>query len=190
MLNDILLSNNNDSPPSIRLYTKLWSFFLPNSTFYRIMRRFHRTFAMDVVCRRGWFLLWKPDPVQFGTCIRSTGWDQSFSQTCRLCTSIIPCHFLDFASVYSRDFLDGTGSSFCFIKAKFSAGIYVNHGHILFHRYTMMRSINWCDLTTGTLIPLRQHTLWIPSLKFTTSTPVCYFKTIFNFTPATNNHLK
>ena len=33
--------------------TPYWSDFVPNSTFYRILRGFHRTFAMGVACRQG-----------------------------------------------------------------------------------------------------------------------------------------
>ena len=33
--------------------TPYWSDFVPNSTFYRILSCFHRTFAMDVACRQG-----------------------------------------------------------------------------------------------------------------------------------------
>ena len=33
--------------------TLFWSDFVPNSTFYRILSRFHRTFATGVACRQG-----------------------------------------------------------------------------------------------------------------------------------------
>ena len=54
--------------------------FIPNSTFYRILSGFHRTFATGVACRQG--TLTPPDTWSrpFGTCICSTCWDQSFSE--------------------------------------------------------------------------------------------------------------
>ena len=60
--------------------TPYWSDFVPNSTFYRILRGFHRTFATGVACRKG--TLTPPDTWSrpFGTCICSTCWDQSFSE--------------------------------------------------------------------------------------------------------------
>ena len=53
---------------------------IPNSTFYRILSGFHRTFATGVACRQG--TLTPPDTWSrpFGTCICSTCWDQSFSE--------------------------------------------------------------------------------------------------------------
>ena len=71
---------------------------LPTSTFYRIMRCFHRASATAWHGTRS-----PPDSWShpFGTCICSTFCDQSFSRTCRyfswLCTSNIPRYFLDFA---------------------------------------------------------------------------------------------
>ena len=60
--------------------TTYWSDFVPNSTFYRILSGFHRTFATGVACRQG--TLTPPDTwsCPFGTCICSTCWDQSFSE--------------------------------------------------------------------------------------------------------------
>ena len=60
--------------------TPYWSDFVPNSTFYRILSGFHRTFATGVACRQG--TLTPPDTWSrsFGTCICSTCWDQSFSE--------------------------------------------------------------------------------------------------------------
>ena len=60
--------------------TPYWSDFVPNSTFYRILSGFQRTFATGVACRLG-----TPTPPDtwsrpFGTCICSTCWDQSFSE--------------------------------------------------------------------------------------------------------------
>ena len=57
-----------------------WSDFVPNSTLYRILSGFHRTFATGVACRQG--TLTPPDTWSrtFGTCICSTCWDQSFSE--------------------------------------------------------------------------------------------------------------
>ena len=62
------------------LTTPYWSDLVPNSTFYRILSCFHRTFATDVACRQG--TLTPPDTWShlFGTCICSTCWDQSFSE--------------------------------------------------------------------------------------------------------------
>ena len=81
--------------------TPYWSDFVPNSTFYRILRGFHRTFATGVACRQG--KLTPPDTWfrPFGTCICSICWDQSFFRTCRyfsgLCSSNNPRYFPDFA---------------------------------------------------------------------------------------------
>ena len=60
--------------------TPYWSDFVPNSTFYRILSGFHRTFATGVACRQG--TLTPPDTWSrpFGTCICSTCWDQTFSE--------------------------------------------------------------------------------------------------------------
>ena len=60
--------------------TPYWSDFIPNSTFYRILSGFHRTFSTGVACRQG--TLTPPDTWSrpFGTCICSTCWDQSFSE--------------------------------------------------------------------------------------------------------------
>ena len=46
------LTKYNGKPPPIRLYTNTW-LFIPNSTFYWLMRGFHRTFAMGVACWQG-----------------------------------------------------------------------------------------------------------------------------------------
>ena len=60
--------------------TPYWSDFVPNSTFYRILSGFHRTFATGVACRQE--MLTPPDTWSrpFWTCICSTCWDQSFSK--------------------------------------------------------------------------------------------------------------
>ena len=47
------MTKYNDNPPPIRLYTNPWLFFLPNSTFYRLMRGFHITFVTGVACWQG-----------------------------------------------------------------------------------------------------------------------------------------
>ena len=79
-----------------------WSDFVPNSTFYRILRGFPRIFATGVACPEGTFT--PPDTLSrpFGTYICSTCWDQSFFRTCRyfsgICSSNIPRYFLGFAS--------------------------------------------------------------------------------------------
>ena len=71
--------------------TPYWLDFVPNSTFYRIMGGFHRTFATGVACRQG--TITSPDTWSrpFGTWLCSTCWDQSFFWTCRyfsgLCSS-------------------------------------------------------------------------------------------------------
>ena len=84
--------------------TAYWPDFVPNSTFYRILRGFLRTFATGVACRQE--TLTPPDTRSraFETCICSTCWDQSFFRTCRyfygLCSSNIPRYFLDFALLY------------------------------------------------------------------------------------------
>ena len=75
--------------------------YIPNSTFYWLMRGFHRTFAMGEACWQGRLLLRTPGAVPFGTCICSTCWGMSFSRTCRyfsgLCCSNIPRYCLDFS---------------------------------------------------------------------------------------------
>ena len=70
---------------------------VPNSTFYRILNGFHRTFATGVACRQG--TLTPPDTWSrpFWTCICSICWNQNFSLFSR-CSSNIPRFFLDFAS--------------------------------------------------------------------------------------------
>ena len=37
----------------LTMTTLYWSDFVPNATFYRILKRFHRTFATGVACRQG-----------------------------------------------------------------------------------------------------------------------------------------
>ena len=63
--------------------TSYRSDFVPNSTFYRILRGFCRTFATGVACQQE--TLTPPDTWSrpFGTCICSTCWDQYFFRTCR-----------------------------------------------------------------------------------------------------------
>ena len=58
--------------------TPYWSYVVPNSTFYRILRGFHRTFATGVACRQE--TLTPPDTWlrPFGTCMCSTFWDPYF----------------------------------------------------------------------------------------------------------------
>ena len=83
------------------MITPYWSYFVPNSTFYRFLSGFHRTFATSVACEQE--TLTPPDTWSrpFWTCICSTCWNQSFSWTCRyfcgLCSSNIPRYFLNFA---------------------------------------------------------------------------------------------
>ena len=62
-------------PYKILIY---WSDFVPNSTFYRILSGFHRTFATGVAWRQG--TLTPPDTWSPGTYICSTCWDQYFSE--------------------------------------------------------------------------------------------------------------
>ena len=61
---DTRISSNNMKFPShkwlltfceltIYNYNSYWSYFVPNSTFYRILSGFHRTFATGVACRQG-----------------------------------------------------------------------------------------------------------------------------------------
>ena len=54
------------------MITPYWSDYVPNSTFYRILRCFHRTFTTGVACRHG--TLTPPDTWNgpFRTCICST----------------------------------------------------------------------------------------------------------------------
>ena len=79
--------------------THYWSDLIPNSTFNRILRGFHRTFAMGVTCRQG--TLTPPDTwsLPFGTCICSTCWEQTFSRTCRY---FFRTMLLEYPSVLSR----------------------------------------------------------------------------------------
>ena len=72
-----------------------WSDFVPNSTFYRILIGFHRTFVTDVACRQGTLTLPDTWSRPYGTFICSTCWDQ-FCYFSRLCSSNIPRYFLDF----------------------------------------------------------------------------------------------
>ena len=69
-----------------------WSDFVPNSTFYRILSGFHRTFATDVACR---------------TCRYFSG----------LCSSNIPRYFLDFAMIMHlcRIFASAAGQNLIFM---------------------------------------------------------------------------
>ena len=82
--------------------TPYWSDFVPNSTFYRILSGFHRTFATGVACRQG--TLTPPDTWSrpFGTCICSTCWDQSFSE---LVVIFLRTMLFEYPSVLSRFFL-------------------------------------------------------------------------------------
>ena len=81
--------------------TPYWSDFVPNSTFYRTLIGFHRTFATGVACWLGTHTLPDAWSHSFRTCICSTCWDQSFFRSCRyfsgLCSSNNPRYFLDFA---------------------------------------------------------------------------------------------
>ena len=81
--------------------TPYWSDFVPNSTLYRILSCFHRSFATGVACRQG--TLTPPD-----TWSRTLGTFRCFYllrpilfRTCRyfsgLCSSNIPRYHLDFA---------------------------------------------------------------------------------------------
>ena len=86
----LTICNYNPSPH--------WSDFEPNSTFYRILRGFHRLFATGVACRQG--TLTPPDtwsrPVW--TYICSTSWDQSFSELVVFSRTML----FDYPSVLSR----------------------------------------------------------------------------------------
>ena len=55
--------------------TPYWSDYVPNSTFYRILRGFNGTVATGVACRQG--MITPPDTWSrpFWTCICSTCWD-------------------------------------------------------------------------------------------------------------------
>ena len=55
--------------------TPYWSDFVPNSTFYRILSGFHRTFATGVACRLRTITPPYTWSRPFGTCICSTCWD-------------------------------------------------------------------------------------------------------------------
>ena len=96
--------------PTIYNDNPLWSDFVSNSTFYRFLSGFHRTFATGLAYRQG--TLTPPDTWSrpFGTCICFTRWNQSFSRTCHyfygLCSSNIPRYFLDFAFIYESITLD------------------------------------------------------------------------------------
>ena len=65
---------------SYTMTTPYWSDFVPNSTFYRILSGFHRTFATGVACRQETLTPQDTWSRPFGTCICSTCWDQSFSE--------------------------------------------------------------------------------------------------------------
>ena len=83
-----------------------WSDFVPNSTFYRLLSDFHRTFATGVACRQG--TLTPPDTWSrpFGTFICSTCWDQSFSELVVIFRTKLfeyPSEFLDFTSTSHTD---------------------------------------------------------------------------------------
>ena len=79
-----------------------WSHFVPNSTFYRILSGFHRTFATGVTCRQGTLTPLDTWSRPFETCICSTCWDQSLFRTCLYfsgqCSSNILRFSLDFPS--------------------------------------------------------------------------------------------
>ena len=60
--------------------TPYWSDFVPNSTFYRILSGFHRTFTTGVACRQGTLTPSDTWSRSIGTCICSTCQDQSFSE--------------------------------------------------------------------------------------------------------------
>ena len=101
MLNNILWPDHIQwQPTSDQILYKAVALSL-NSTFYRILKCFHRTFAARVACRQG--TLTPPDTWSrpSGTCICSTCWDKSFFRTGRyfsgLCSSNTPLYFLDFA---------------------------------------------------------------------------------------------
>ena len=97
--------------------TPYWSDFVPNSTFYRILSGFHRTFATGVACRQG--TLTPPDTWSrpFGICICSTCWDQTFSELVAILPdyalrislgtfSILPyCKCFQLWSFYKKSFL-------------------------------------------------------------------------------------
>ena len=91
-----------------------WSDFVPNSTFYRILSGFHRTFATGVACRQG--MLTPPDTWSrpFGTCICSTCWDQSFSELFVIFRTML----FEYPSVLSQ---------FCLIYHVIKLLIYVFH---------------------------------------------------------------
>ena len=71
MLNDIILPDHIQWRPTTdqTLYKYQAVALLPNSTFCRIFRGFHRTFATDGHADRGRLLLRTPGPIPFGTCI-------------------------------------------------------------------------------------------------------------------------
>ena len=78
ILNDILW------PDHSTVVTPHWSDFVPNSTFYRMLRGFHITFATGVACRQGTLTPSDSWSRPFGTCMYSTCLDQSFFRTSRI----------------------------------------------------------------------------------------------------------
>ena len=83
--------------------TPYWSDFVPNSTFYRILSGFQRTFATGVACRQG--TLTPPDTWSrpFGTYICSTCWDQSFSELVVIRISLGTLSILLWASMHDSE---------------------------------------------------------------------------------------
>ena len=101
------LTKYNDNPQAIRLYTNPWLFFLPNSTFYWLMRGFHRRFATGVACWQGkhtspatWSRpIWDLHMFYLLRPIYFSNLSKNFSG---LCYSNIPRYFLDFASLREK----------------------------------------------------------------------------------------
>ena len=87
--------------------TPYWSDFVPNSTFYRILSGFHRTFATGVACRQG--TLTPPDTWSrpFTTCICSTCWDNPFPNLSLFYRTTV----FEYPSVLSRFSLGTFGTS-------------------------------------------------------------------------------
>ena len=130
------------------IYPILLSDFVPNSTFYRSLSGFHRTFATGVACRQG--TLTPPDTWSrpFGTCMCSTSWDQSFFRTCRyfsgLCSSNIPRYFLDFALIWIYKCTVGKSASDTYIKK-------TDRGQIRHREYLFTHTCQTAGLPRGKL---------------------------------------
>ena len=77
--------------------TPYWSDFVPNLTFHRILRGFHRTFATGVACRQG--TLTPPDTLglAYVLLVEANPFSELVGFFFELYSSNIPLYFLDFA---------------------------------------------------------------------------------------------